>query len=250
MKRIVIVYQPGKVASTSLVSALNSIADVEPHQCHFLGEEAYTAKIRLFPQGNQGDYFLEHGLGQLAQNIKVESALLNHERNGGDSYIFSASREPIDWFRSALTQDLHGTIGTITELASFLGQEGKPIACLASLLLEEIKRILEENPPTQESDIELAPLEPEYAQYAGFVQQQLAVFFRSLLWFDEHYSVFTGKRITLNDDMIFLASSGKRHYMAMRYEDFDCLGDYFNKSHIKDMMKKHRTCKPILEFVK
>jgi hypothetical protein len=38
-----IIYQYGKVGSTSLVEALNKLPDTEAYQSHFLGEAAFSA---------------------------------------------------------------------------------------------------------------------------------------------------------------------------------------------------------------
>ena len=40
----VIVYRCGKVASTSVITAVNEMRGVSAHKCHFLGEEAFRAE--------------------------------------------------------------------------------------------------------------------------------------------------------------------------------------------------------------
>ncbi len=39
----VIVYRCGKVASTSVITAVNEMRGVSAHKCHFFGEEAFRA---------------------------------------------------------------------------------------------------------------------------------------------------------------------------------------------------------------
>ena len=39
----VIVYRYGKVASTSVITAVNEMRGVSAHKCHFFGEEAFRA---------------------------------------------------------------------------------------------------------------------------------------------------------------------------------------------------------------
>ena len=59
-KELVIVYQFGKVASTSLVNALNKCPRIEAHQSHFLGESALQRIIPIAVGRGTSAYFHEH----------------------------------------------------------------------------------------------------------------------------------------------------------------------------------------------
>lgn len=43
----VIVYRCGKVASTSVLTAVNEMRGVSAHKCHFFGEEAFRAQGKV-----------------------------------------------------------------------------------------------------------------------------------------------------------------------------------------------------------
>ena len=107
--RNVIVYQYGKVASTSLVSALNELEEVRAYQCHFLGYEAFQSIVQRLCNPKLDDYFFEHSLGQLAHNIQAYRYYLRrNEPNSDPCTILSIAREPFDWFRSSLIQEIEG----------------------------------------------------------------------------------------------------------------------------------------------
>ena len=107
----VIVYQYGKVASTSLVTSLNELPDVSAHQCHFFGEEAFRTTVKQLCNPNTNDYFFKHSLGQLVENLKAYR--LYHQQNqeqGRRCIVLTVAREPIDWFCSLLVQEIEGHI--------------------------------------------------------------------------------------------------------------------------------------------
>jgi len=111
----VIVYQYGKVASTSLVTSLNELPDVVAHQCHFFGEEAFRTTVKQLCNPNTNDYFFEHSLGQLVENLKAYR--LYHQQNrpqGHRCIVLTVAREPFDWFSSLLTQEIEGHIPALT----------------------------------------------------------------------------------------------------------------------------------------
>ena len=104
----IVVFQFGKVASTSIVNAINSAEGVEAVQCHFLGAEVYAELIRNVLRPGNSDYTFEHQLGQLNANLKVSRRIVQirskilSERLG----FLTVVRDPMDWFGSALVQDI------------------------------------------------------------------------------------------------------------------------------------------------
>ena len=107
----VIVYQYGKVASTSLVATLNKMRCVSAHQCHFFGEDAFRATVTRLCSPDINDYFFKHSLGQLSENLRAYRLYHQKERPGGDRCIvLTVAREPFDWFRSSLIQEIEGHI--------------------------------------------------------------------------------------------------------------------------------------------
>ena len=107
----VIVYQYGKVASTSLVTTFNRMRGVSAHQCHFFGEDAFRATVTRLCSPDINDYFFKHSLGQLYENLKAYRLYHQKERPEGDRCIvLTVAREPFDWFRSSLIQEIEGHI--------------------------------------------------------------------------------------------------------------------------------------------
>ena len=105
----VIVYQYGKVASTSLVTTLNKLRGVSAHQCHFFGEEAFRATVTRLCNPDTNDYFFKHSLGQLTENIRAYREYHRKNRPPDDRcIILTVAREPFDWFRSSIVQEIEG----------------------------------------------------------------------------------------------------------------------------------------------
>ena len=123
MALTVIIYQYGKVASTSLTETLNRMSNVDAYQCHFFGEDAFRATITRLCNADTNDYFFEHSLGQLNENLKAyqlyhqKAYQLYHQKDraGGDRCIvLTVAREPFDWFRSSFVQEIEGHIPALS----------------------------------------------------------------------------------------------------------------------------------------
>ena len=105
----VIVYQYGKVASTSLVDTFNRMRDVTAFQCHFFGEEAFRATVTRLCSPHINEYFFKHSLGQLVENLKAYRVYQQSGPSSNDRCIvLTVAREPFDWFRSSVTQEIEG----------------------------------------------------------------------------------------------------------------------------------------------
>jgi len=111
----VIIYQYGKVASTSLTETLNRMSNVDAYQSHFFGEDAFRATITRLCNADTNDYFFEHSLGQLNENLKAYQLYHQKDRAGGDRCIvLTVAREPFDWFRSSFVQEIEGHIPALS----------------------------------------------------------------------------------------------------------------------------------------
>ena len=105
----VIVYQYGKVASTSLVDTFNRMPGVTAFQCHFFGEEAFRATVTRLCSPQINEYFFKHSLGQLVENLKAYRVYQKSGQSSDDRCIvLTVAREPFDWFRSSITQEIEG----------------------------------------------------------------------------------------------------------------------------------------------
>lgn len=115
-----VVYQFGKVASTSVVAMLNQCPDVLAVQSHFLGARALEKLIPRLVDPKTDAYFHFHLQGQFNRNLEV-TRRINQLRMGkidGERLLMlSIAREPLEWFRSAFTQDVVGYLPRLRRFA-------------------------------------------------------------------------------------------------------------------------------------
>ncbi len=107
-----IVYQYGKVGSTSLVNALNTLPDSEAFQSHFMGKDAFNATLARLQDPMVPEYFFEHSAGQLIENLRIYRHFARRDICADKLTIISVAREPFDWFRSCIGQDITQHITT------------------------------------------------------------------------------------------------------------------------------------------
>ena len=119
-----IVYQYGKVGSTSVTAALNRLAGCEAHQTHFLGESAFSGTLKRLMNPDTPDYFFEHSAGQLLENLRLYRHFARREIDSTPLTVISLAREPFDWFRSALVQDAQEHLVSLRTLL-----DNRGIAC-------------------------------------------------------------------------------------------------------------------------
>ena len=126
-KVFAVVYQFGKVASSSLVAYLNGRPNVEAVQSHFLGSEALTSILGSCLAPDLNDYFFYHQSGQLHHNLSI-TRRINRITAGYEPHtrlvVILAVREPLDWLRSAITQDFEGFTEVLHEPQALRGAVG------------------------------------------------------------------------------------------------------------------------------
>jgi GT2 family glycosyltransferase/SAM-dependent methyltransferase/glycosyltransferase involved in cell wall biosynthesis len=103
----VFVYQMGKCASTAIVEALRSAGLTAAHT-HELGADTLSNRVRTLTSGRVSSFVLEHGLGQLVQNVRLTDEILRRRDAGDCVRIITVARHPLDWFWSSLTQNFDG----------------------------------------------------------------------------------------------------------------------------------------------
>ncbi len=132
----VVVYQFGKVASTSLAASLNALPDVEAVQSHFLGEKSLSEMVKIVVDPKLGPYFHDHQAGQFMRNVNI-TYRVNQFKAGaeGNLVLLSMARRPIDWFRSSLSQDIQGYLPLLRDVAvqHDLSCENDAVLCLQAL---------------------------------------------------------------------------------------------------------------------
>jgi len=101
-----IIYQYGKVGSTSLVEALNKLPDTEAYQSHFLGEAAFADTLTRLMNPEVPDYFFHHSSGQLMENLQIYRHYLRRDLDDNALTVITMARQPFDWFRSCIAQDI------------------------------------------------------------------------------------------------------------------------------------------------
>lgn len=116
LKHRFIVYQYGKVGSTSITSALNQLKGCEAHQTHFMGEKSFAGILRMLMDPMKSEYFFDHSSGQLIENLRLYRSFVRREIDPSPLTVVSIAREPFDWFRSALVQDALDLVGYFKKL--------------------------------------------------------------------------------------------------------------------------------------
>ncbi len=147
-KQVFIVYQMGKVASSSIVAALSTVRGADVHHCHFLAPASLrkAAERALDPMLSRFQY--HHLSRQLLANLDchrlIGRAGRGLERDTAVTLI-SLSREPLEWTRSYLVQDMPEFEPLLLRIAALNGcgradvedriaySLGRLIACVATL---------------------------------------------------------------------------------------------------------------------
>ena len=232
-KYLVVVYQFGKVASTALVKSLNASPEVDAHQSHFLGENALQRMVLNATDRSVNAYFRTHMVGQLIANLNLTYEV-NQTKHGDDDRelkVISLSREPLDWLRSCVQQDIlgyrddilayaqnhcpanqhgsieHGLSAILQRLTDVVEAKGGMPAILAEFKTRGGGQIL---------DVPGLPCD-------GIVRRVFFLAIRPLSWFDDHFARCFG---------LGLADVPKRgnHWMTrrngatfviLRYEDIN-----------------------------
>lgn len=221
-----IVFQFGKVASTSLVAALNKIENMDAKQSHFLGYNALSEALRNFSKPDVSDYFFNHQFGQFCENTLLTRRLtaiqtgISHER----LLVISVVREPLSWFRSVILQDISGNIA---RLRNFIGQphqaemsDSEVIEIGLTKLLDVFANILERNQGIDEI-VRKLPSDAKSVFESSEIENQIdgKILFYTMLrpfnWLQKHFEPVLQVRVSN-----MTSTNG-----ILRHTD-DC-GDYF-----------------------
>lgn len=230
---VVIVFQFGKVASTSVVAWLNEAQGVEAFQCHNLGPIACRKMLERALDPAVSDYFFDHNVGQLGQIIRAGRRLTRIEKglDPGRAIVLSMAREPLDWFRSAVVQDIVGYLELLSQISDAetgdpeLGPRKKVRAGLAGMLARVVDAIEGTGgiepfvERIQSADLADFSRRDFWAMPGG--PQFFFTFTRPLVWFEEHYPDATGKHLTdfTRDGLVWRTGKGNGRYYLIRYED-------------------------------
>lgn len=106
---IFVVYQMGKVASTSIVNSLSAIPGAKAFQSHFLTGDALKQAADRLIDSEMSNYGYQHLSRQFLRNLDL-FRLLKRAKNGEfvrkQVFIISLARNPVEWARSYIVQDM------------------------------------------------------------------------------------------------------------------------------------------------
>ena len=229
-----VVYQMGKVASTSLVATLDSLPGVTAVQSHFLGEALLQEILPSLVNPAQSDYFHAHQLGQFKLNIEV-TRRINMILSGHRAerlLILSLTRDPLDWFRSSLVQDMQGYAPDLLTYGARHGLGGDSddaritaalpdlIGHFAALLDSRggIDAYFEQRRQGKDEGFEGTRIEAD-----PLLQQIFRMMLRPYTWFEHHFERARGFRLSEmdHDGAVYTRHDVRADYLILRYEDID-----------------------------
>ena len=228
---LIVVYQFGKVASTAIVKSLNDCEGVQAHQCHFLGNDALQRIIPNATNSRTSAYFRKHTVGQLIQNLEL-TYLVNMAVNGSDGQrliVVSLSREPLDWLRSCVQQDIEGYKDDLLafsnerfpgEASIELGLRGV-IDCLCGVLSRFGSAQNAIDTLGIGSSKTACGVRDEIQD--DFVRKMFLLALRPLVWFDEHFSKCFDVQLCefSKQGAYWLKETKPSTFVLLRYEDLE-----------------------------
>ncbi len=225
---VVIVYQFGKVASTALVTSLNACRGVEAHQSHFLGDDALKRIVVNATGPNLSPYFRKHMVGQLLANLDLthQSKRLQTGKDPRRLTVISLAREPLDWFRSSLQQDIAGYQDSFAALAGGTVSDPEAVTTGISDMLAHVADILErQGGAAQAAAHVIAHGGRDFLLQAGvedeFLKTMVLLSLRPLTWFEDHFRKCFGFGLegVARQDGFWLKPGRPVSFVLLRYED-------------------------------
>lgn len=225
---LAVVYQMGKVASTAIVEALNTLPAVTALQSHFLGNAALRDIVPTMTSPTTSDYFFHHQRGQLLRNLEttrsMQSIMAGHDPR--HLVTLSMTRDPVDWARSSLLQDMDGYVDDLCALAppDLVGLEARLEAGLVRALATLAEGMAAYRTPEGYLAGLRQPDSPPRRLTATWTQPQrhiLTMLMRPINWFEAHYVVFLGHKVSemAQDGPLRVLESGRIRHVVLRYED-------------------------------
>jgi hypothetical protein len=224
-----VVFQMGKVASTSLVQTLNAVENVTAVQSHFLGDRSLKEMISLVTDASLPDYFFEHQLGQLVSNIGITRHinLFRSDPSRGNLLIMSIARDPLDWLRSSIVQDIEGYLPYLRRVAGEQSQGGltDDEAVIFSLkhILRSVAEIANANDGLDQCILNLnSPKRDPFIASTILADTDFYLMFDAILrpfdWFKRHFERSLGIKISdmTDDEGIFHNQIDNVDYIILR----------------------------------
>ncbi|MEO0915512.1 MAG: hypothetical protein AAFY31_00770 [Pseudomonadota bacterium] len=234
-KTLTIVYQFGKVASTSLVETLKANQALDVHQSHFLGESALQRIVPIAVDKATNGYFHGHLKGQLSANLDL-TYRMNRVLGGEGATplkVISLSREPLNWLRSSILQDIVGYRPDLLALAAAGGvatqNEDDDLRWAIEDVLSRTVDIIEKKGGFPSIVAEFLAeggkgiLSPVDAHLPPIVRKIFFLALRPHTWFDEHFRPCFGfgPEDFAPSAGIWTARQPRADFAILRYEDLD-----------------------------
>jgi hypothetical protein len=234
IKIYAVVYQMGKVASTSLVATLNKHPDITAVQSHFLGIDLLKEILPSLVDSRLGDYFYMHQFGQFKVNIEITRQINLILDGEGESrlLILSLARDPVDWFRSSLVQDMQAYAPQLIDFALRLGINGTTeddiVGAALVRVFQDFANILTTRGGIDAHFDKLRSGEGE-AFVGTVLESEVAMqrIFRMMLrpyrWFEEHFERALKCQLSSFDHTagVYSLHTERADYVVLRYEDID-----------------------------
>ncbi|WP_156120505.1 hypothetical protein [Neosynechococcus sphagnicola] len=232
----IVVYQFGKVASQSIVSSLNGLGNIECFQSHFLGKEDFNKIINFIIDPRNNDYFSEHKEGQLIKNLRLLRRINTYRQNlceEGKLIFISTSRDPIEWFRSVVSQNIAGHFPYFKEIAASnnftFSDKNELIVKVLPHIFDQIYNALKLLKSIDSPD--WLCISKEYKQIGIADKKELRhflQFFKTFVsphnWFRNHFEQFLGFSISDMREIgshVYKKESGWCDTYLFRYEDLN-----------------------------
>lgn len=231
-KYFAVVYQIGKVASTSIVATLNEIENIEAEQSHFFGKDDLLESVHSLVSPDISDYFFGHNMGQFVRNVSLTRRVnaIRAGRTDERLVVVSLTRDPLDWFRSSVAQDIEGHL---VNFKSFLDGKGvdyaddsNAVKIAIARYLNVFSEILEECGGVDKT-LKLLKVDPEKVFGHRIPKDDISTrrFFHNMLrpfnWLEKHFEKTL--KLKLNDmtekDGMLIASDETGDFFIFRYED-------------------------------
>lgn len=237
----VIVYQMGKVGSTSIVNSLNA-AGVDAHQSHFLDSPTFHEMLDRIIGSRIGEEAARHMSTQLQQNLLLANGLaraMENEQNPTKGIgIITLVRDPLDWFYSNLSQNYFTYEGMLKKWLLATGKLNQDQSIEKEHLLLFVSEIIGQFDALvagiDSSSIEAiqgafrAANKTEEGQTYRFIYGQATGLLRPHFWFDKHFNGLFGVDVLgskVSAGQVFRNETGKLRILLLRFEELaDCSG--------------------------
>ena len=233
-RHFVVVYQYGKVASTSITLAFCDLEHVLAVQAHFLGRDSVIHELDALLDPDGSDYEQLQMTGQLVRSIAISreiEAFRRGMRRDVQLSIITPVRHPVDWWRSAIMQDIQWHLPFLHSISrdsvEYRGDDASAIAIALPILFERPATMLKsvggiDSFVDQGLDYDGLYGWISAAERGARFHNLVSGFLRPFGWLDEHFSPYLEIRLDEMETIrpyLLRARLGWGTAYLLRYED-------------------------------